>query len=105
MKVKIIEGSCLARIAAMKLGSRKVAMVLGNRILLYNTSRGEFLSNKTWVLHELKHVEQYQRAGFVTFILGYLVESMRKGYRANKYELEARAAEHDESLLLRYELE
>jgi hypothetical protein len=84
----------MARIAAWKLGSSSVAFVLGTTIHLYNVTEAEFLSNQRWVKHELKHIEQFEEHGYFTFIWKYLVESIRKGYYNNKYEVEARAAEH-----------
>ena len=90
---KIKENSFLARIATKKLGTKRVAMVLGNTIHLWNTTETDFLKNEKWVKHELCHVEQYKRYGFFNFLVRYLWESMRKGYYNNKYEIEARNAE------------
>ena len=95
---RIKENSFLARIAAWKLSSVKVAIVLGSSIHLHNTSREEFLSNKKWVSHEQKHIDQYKRYGFFTFIFLYLLESIKNGYRNNKYEVEAREAEKENSI-------
>ena len=83
----------MARIAAWKLGSDAVAFVLGNTIHLHNVSATDFLANDKWVKHEYKHIEQFNRYGFYTFIWKYLLESIRNGYYNNKYEIEARAAE------------
>jgi hypothetical protein len=94
-KYTIKENSLLARIAAFKLGSHKMAMVIGRTIHLYNTSKEEFLENKTWFRHELKHVEQYARHGTLPFLFLYLWESIKKGYHHNKYEVEAREAENN----------
>ena len=90
---RIKEKSFIARLAALKLGSKKVAIVIGKTIHLHNTRREEFLENKNWLLHELKHIEQFQRYGFIRFIFLYTWESIRNGYANNKYEIEARAAE------------
>lgn len=90
---KIKEHSWLAKIAAKKLGTKRVAMVLGNCIHLHNTSKEAFLQDKKWLKHELCHVEQFKKYGFVGFIIRYLWESLKKGYYNNKYEVEARAAE------------
>lgn len=90
---KIKESSLLAKVAAWKLRSSSVAIVLGNTIHLYNVSSEEFLSNERWVKHELCHIQQFQRYGYINFIARYLAESIRKGYYNNKYEVEARAAE------------
>lgn len=66
---------------------------MGRTIHLHNTAKHEFLQNKRWLLHELKHIEQFRRYGFIRFIFMYLVESIRHGYTNNKYEIEARDAE------------
>lgn len=46
--------------------------------------------------HELEHVRQWQRRP-LTFPLHYAWLHLRHGYRANPYEVEARAAEEMES--------
>lgn len=89
----IIENSLLARLAALKLKEPKIAMVLGSKILLFGVSKSEFLASEKWVKHEMAHVRQFKHHGFLPFIGKYLVESLRKGYYNNKYEVEARAAE------------
>ena len=89
----IKEQSWIARLAAFKLNSDKVAIVIGKTIHLHNTRQQEFLQNKKWLLHELKHIEQFQHYGFIRFIFLYTWESLRKGYTNNKYEIEARNAE------------
>src|SRR5689334_2216852 len=90
---KIKENSFLARIATKKLGTKRVAMVLGNTVHLWNTSKAEFLKDDKWVKHELCHVRQFQQYGFINFLVRYIWESIRKGYYNNKYEVEARQAE------------
>ena len=92
---KIKEKSWIARLAALKLGADKVAIVIGHTIHLHNTQQQEFLADKRWVRHELKHIEQFQRYGFCRFIFLYLAESIRNGYTNNKYEIEARQAEQE----------
>ncbi len=91
--IHIKENSWVARLAAAKLGTDKVAMVLGNTIHLHRTRKEEFLQNKRWVNHELCHIRQFKEHGFWGFILKYLAESIKHGYHNNKYEIEARAAE------------
>ena len=90
----IKENSWLAKIAAKKLGTSGVAMVLGNTIHLHNTSKEEFLQNTKWVKHELCHVQQFKQHGFFMFVIKYLYESIKVGYYNNKYEVEAREAEN-----------
>lgn len=92
---RIKENSFLAKLAAKKLRSKQVAMVLGKTIHLHNTSEIEFLQNKSWLKHELKHIDQFQRYGFAGFLVRYLWETMRRGYYNNRYEVEARAAENE----------
>jgi hypothetical protein len=58
------------------------AMTLGSLVLL-----GPKLLNKD-VEHELIHVEQHQREPFIHPILN-LIETIKSGYRHNKYEEEA----------------
>lgn len=93
--IKIRENSFIARLAAKKLKSKNAAIVLGKTIHIYGVSTLDFLSSDTWVRHELKHVEQFARHGFLKFILLYLVESLRKGYYQNRFEAEARQAEKE----------
>jgi hypothetical protein len=102
---KIKEQSFIARLAAWKLNSDKVAIVIGKTIHLHNTGKLEFLQNKRWLLHELKHVEQFEQHGFLSFLFIYLWESIRHGYTNNKYEIEARAAETDEEFLKTQDIE
>lgn len=92
-EMRIKENSLLARVAAYKLKTKRCAIVINKTIYLHNTTRAEFTANRKWLLHELKHVEQYQRYGVVRFILLYLYETIKNGYRNNKFEVEARVAE------------
>lgn len=75
------------------MNSRCIAIVIGKTIHLHNVSREEFLENERWVKHELEHIRQYRRYGLIPFIIRYLLESAKKGYSNNKYELQAREAE------------
>ena len=95
MQVKIKEQSWCARLAARKMKSPSVAMVLGKTIHLWNISRGDFLKRPALVVHELEHVRQFQRYGFFPFCALYLWESIRKGYYNNRFEVEARRAERN----------
>ena len=94
-KFRIKENSFFARMAAMKLGVDQVALTLGDTIHLHNTSVERFSSDRRWVKHELRHVEQFREHGFFRFIILYFLESARKGYYHNRFEQEARAAELD----------
>ena len=90
---RITENSFIARIAAWKLGTPRVAIVIGTTIYLFGATREAFLSDPRWVKHELCHVRQFSDHGFVPFIAMYLIESILNGYYNNKYEVEARMAE------------
>lgn len=90
---RIKENSAIAKIAAKKLQASAAAIVLGKTIHLYNVSRPDFLQNERWLKHELCHVKQFVRYGYISFIAKYIWESLRHGYRQNKYEIEARKAE------------
>jgi hypothetical protein len=104
IKVYIKANSWLAFLAARKLRAGSVAIVFGNTIHLYKTLPEDFLANRSWVLHELKHIEQYQRYGILKFLYYYIKESLKKGYFENALEVEARSAEKDGSLLDRFEI-
>ncbi len=89
----IKENSWLAKIAAFKLGTKSVAMVLGKTIHLYNTTKADFLKDEKWVKHELCHIKQFKEHGYFLFIVKYTWESIWKGYYKNRFEVEARQAE------------
>jgi len=97
--IKIKENSLLAKLAAYNLKSDKMALVLGCTIRLYNVSREDFLKNTKWVRHEVAHVKQFQQKGFCRFIVSYLLETFNLGYEFNRYELEAKKKERDQTML------
>ncbi len=91
--IRLKENSWIAKIAARKMKAMSVALVLGKTIHLHNISKEQFKSSKRLIKHELKHVEQYARLGFVPFLLVYGWYSLRYGYYNNPLEVEARNAE------------
>jgi hypothetical protein len=93
MNLTIKENSWIAKLAAKKLQSKNVAIVVGSTIHLYNVTKQQFLQDKKWVKHEMCHLQQFKKYGGFIFIIKYLLESIRKGYYNNKYEVEARKAE------------
>lgn len=103
--VKIKENSWVAKIAAAKMRSAKVAIVFGKTIHLHNTSKEEFLKDTDWVCHELQHVEQYCQHGFIGFVCKYLFEWVRKGYYNNRFEVEARDNEKNVSLIKKFRID
>ncbi len=94
----IREGSLFAKIAAMVLHSKQMAVTLNRTIHLTGISGAEFLKNERWVRHELCHIQQIKRLGWVKFIFYYLSSSIRYGYYRNPFEVEARNAEKQSSL-------
>ena len=93
MHFKIKENSIIASLAARKLKSKRAAIVFGHTIHLHNISRDQFYNDERLMRHELCHVKQYEEHGFLGFLVKYLVESIKKGYTNNKFEIEARNAE------------
>ncbi|MDB5256228.1 MAG: hypothetical protein JWM14_923 [Chitinophagaceae bacterium] len=89
----IREQTLIARAAAFFLKGQKVAIVIGNTIHLHGTKEVELLATITWLRHELRHVQQYRQHGKFLFLAKYGWESLRNGYRNNRYEIEAREAE------------
>ena len=94
---KLKENSKRARLAAYYLGFKNVAIVFGRTIFLWNITKQNFLNDKKHLAHELCHVRQYKQYGFFCFIFLYVLESLRKGYYNNKFEVEARAAEENQT--------
>ena len=90
----IKENSWLAKFAAKKLKTKSVAMVLGKTIHLYGSTKEIFLADVPWVKHELCHIKQFAKHGYLLVTIKYLWESLRVGYYNNKYEVEAREAEN-----------
>lgn len=91
--VRVVEHSkyCLMHFGA-------VATTRRNRIFLRHGA-AQFWSNPELMLHEYFHVLRQWQTGRLT-VLRYLLESVRRGYWRNCYEIEARqfAAEHCERL-------
>ena len=103
--VSIKENSWLAKIAAAKMKSAKVAIVFGSTIHLHNTTREEFLKDTDWVCHELQHVEQYKQHGSVGFVYKYLFDWMKNGYYNNRFEVDARKNDKNVELLKKYKID
>ena len=67
MEIRIKEESWIAKLAARKLKSKNVAIVIGDTIHLYNVSRQQFLQNAKWVKHEVCHLRQFQETWLFHF--------------------------------------
>ena len=94
--IYIKENALIAKIASAKIKKQTVAIVIRNTIYLHNTSRKNFLQNISWLKHELAHVAQYKQYGFIKFIFLYIAESIKNGYKRNRFELEAIQKENEE---------
>lgn len=66
-------------------------MTLG-RTILFKYPKDKIA--KETVAHELVHVEQIERHGFVKFYLKYFFYLLRYGYKKNPFEVEARERAH-----------
>ncbi len=99
MHIIIKENSLRARIAARQLKSPRAAIVFNHVIHLWGVDKQTFLQNLSWTRHEVAHVHQYKKYGFLKFVLIYLLETARKGYYNNRFEAEARSKEEDGSIL------
>ena len=78
-------GGLPLRIGGLMLGQSTVAAItLGRTIFLAGDTR----FNPELLLHELRHVQQF--AERKTFPLHYIWESLRRGYHANRFEVDAR---------------
>jgi hypothetical protein len=89
----IKENSWVAKFAAKKLRANSVAMVLGKTIHLYGSTKENFINDERWLKHELCHVKQFEKHGYLPFVTKYLWESLKFGYYNNKFEIEARESE------------
>lgn len=103
-EVYVKEKSFIAKIGAKILGVNNVALTIGNTIYLHNATKDELLQNKTWLCHELVHVQQYKQLGVLKFLFIYLKESVTKGYHHNKFEVEAREKETNLELLTKFKV-
>lgn len=70
---------------------RALATAIGKTIHLHNITPEDFINNKTFLRHELQHIIQAQTTK--GFRAKYVIETIRRGYYNNRYEVEARAME------------
>lgn len=79
-------GGLPVNVAGWFLGQRSVAAITLWRTVFLSSS---VAVDAELLLHELRHVQQFESS--ITFPLRYLWESVRRGYFANRYEVDARA--------------
>lgn len=101
VQVRIKENALVARVAAFKLGASKrgAAIVFGRTIYLFRVTKDQILNDLPYLRHEVAHVLQYQREGFIRFLMKYVWYSIRFGYLQNPFEIEAREAQTDKEIL------
>lgn len=46
--------------------------------------------------HEWVHIEQYRREGVIVFAIKYLWQQFTKGYKENRFEIEAYSRQHED---------
>lgn len=92
LRVKIVGNSLIGKIAAKINGSDNYAVTIG-RTIFVSCSKEQFLSDPSWITHELTHVRQYERLGMIGFLQRYFVYYILYGYRQNPLEKEAFASE------------
>ena len=92
-KIKVIQYSIFVRFHW-----RAIATTRPNRIYLRGSGK-EFFSDGPLVLHEYFHVIRQWGPGHLT-IMRYLIESFRRGYWDNRFEIEAR--EFTDTEIFRY---
>jgi hypothetical protein len=78
-------GGLPVNVAGWCLGQRSVAAITLWRTVFLSPS---VLVDAELLLHEFRHVQQFEASP--TFPLRYLFESVRRGYFANRYEVDAR---------------
>jgi hypothetical protein len=93
MEFRVKERSVIAQFAAIILKGKRVAVTIGKTIHLTGVNRQEFLSDSSWLAHEMAHIAQFKKYGFIKFLYLYLKESLIRGYYKNRFEVEAREAE------------
>jgi hypothetical protein len=82
--VRIVEQSRFAR-----LHGRRVAATTRRGVIYVAGSKKRFVADPELVLHEYFHVLRQWNTGTLT-TWRYVRESLRRGYHANRYEVEAR---------------
>ena len=91
-KIRVVENSKLAKLAAKIKKENKYAITFGKTIFI-NGTKEQFFADTGWLRHELTHVQQYKKYGVLRFLALYLVYSVFHKYSEIPFEKEAIAAE------------
>lgn len=84
-RIRLRRGGLPVRVGGWALGQRSVSAITLWRTVF--VAPGVSLEAEL-LLHELRHVHQFEAS--MAFPIRYLWESVRRGYRANRYEADAR---------------
>ncbi|MBX6333492.1 MAG: DUF4157 domain-containing protein [Gemmatimonadaceae bacterium] len=84
--VRLRRGGIAVRVAGWCLGQRSVSAITLWRTVFVGADTP---LHAELLLHEMRHVHQFQASA--AFPLQYLWESLRRGYQANRFEVDARA--------------
>ena len=92
--VRLLRGRWIPWVGGLFTGSRRpaAAVTVGDTIIVDR----DVAVTAALVRHELEHVRQWRAEGW-RFPLRYALQYARHGYRANPYEVAARAAEQVEN--------
>jgi hypothetical protein len=90
--VSVVRGRWIPWIGGLFTGSRRpaAAVTVGDTIVVHPRAA----LTAELIRHELEHVRQWRSDGW-RFPVRYAVQYARHGYRANPYEVSARAAERE----------
>jgi hypothetical protein len=80
--------SKVARLLKFIKGENEYAITTSKNCCRYSCQENEV--SPKWRKHEETHKAQFSRLGWVNFIFQYCIESIRHGYKNNKFEIEAR---------------
>ena len=90
IKIKIKVNTPISRMVFKSMKGKPgeaTATTFRRSIHLQGRTAEEFVLNDTFLRHELQHAIQHQ--GIKVFSLKYVIETIKKGYSKNKYEVDA----------------
>lgn len=86
-----VYNSKLAKLLKRITGAGEYAITTGKSCCRYSCSE-DFVS-AAWRKHEETHKKQFVELGCFQFVIQYLWETVKHGYKNNKFEIEARHGE------------
>jgi len=64
--------------------------------ILFAESLSRVRNDRNLYKHEWIHIEQYRKLGVLNFVVQYLWQQFRVGYKDNKFEKEAYSRQHED---------